>query len=233
MKYSVHAFATLLVTLATAAIAQQNQQSQQEDKTHEQHFIQMASSGNNFEIQLGQLQVFAESRNLLLGVLLELGILGMLCLPLILQQVLVMVTHLIEREGALQALPVLLLHFLKHGLMHGRELIRHVDAHLLGNLPELLLSLLVVLHEALSQFLDPRLLRLLLDKLAELDLKIIAAGCHLNEMLFVSLVLLLRLLVLLGHRGRCEGDENGCERLDGILHKNTSLRQNLKNTSDC
>ena len=57
MKYSFQAFATVLAVLATAALAQQNQQtaSQQEDKTHEQHFIQMASSGNNFEVQLGQL----------------------------------------------------------------------------------------------------------------------------------------------------------------------------------
>lgn len=58
MKYPLQAFATVLAVFATAALAQQNQQTasqQQEDKTHEQHFIQMASSDNNFEVQLGQL----------------------------------------------------------------------------------------------------------------------------------------------------------------------------------
>src|SRR5581483_7954461 len=62
MKYSLAVFATVLATLATAALAQNDpnrpgaaQAGAQEDKPHEQHFIQMASSDNNFEIQLGQM----------------------------------------------------------------------------------------------------------------------------------------------------------------------------------
>lgn len=63
MKSSFVLSAALVATLATAAFAQNDPNraaadragGQQEDKSHEQRFIQMASSDNNYEIQLGQL----------------------------------------------------------------------------------------------------------------------------------------------------------------------------------
>ena len=158
----------------------------------------------------GHAEVFLEDGELLLGVLLELGVLFVLGLILCHEDIFLMAADLVEDEGAVELRPLFLLEFLELGLMD--------DGHLLGalhwlpgsagELLELLLGLLMILGEALGELLDLGILAALLDELAGHDFILVVAGgvaeafldvlgVHLLPLVHLVLLLLIKLLLIL------------------------------------
>jgi len=158
----------------------------------------------------GHAEVFFKDRELLLGVLLELGVLFVLGLILCHEHVFFMAPDLVEDEGAVEFRPLFLLEFLELGLVY--------DGHLLGalhwlpggagELLKLLLGLLMILGEALGELLDLGILAALLDELAGHDFILVVAGgvaeafldvlgVHLLPLVHLVLLLLIKLLLIL------------------------------------
>ena len=152
----------------------------------------------------GHSQVFLEDRELLLSILLELRVLLVLGLVLGHQNVLLVVAHLAEDEGAVELHPVFLLELLEHRLVDLVHLLGAllVLAALLGELLELLLGALVILNEALGELLHLLVLAVLLDELAGLDLELVVARGFADALLdvlgahFFALAFLGRLVLL-------------------------------------